>query len=678
MNLFHKLTVAGTGSSGGSASGSADPFLNQVSVLLHANGTNGAQNNTFTDSSASALTVTRAGNATQGTFTPFSHDTNYWSTNYATGTLSTFATMSTGIIDVKSTATFTVEGWIMLTGAAASYYTMACTTDFGGTVNWIAGVNSSRQVNFYWYVGGVLNCSGTTVLNYYQWYFIQIRSTNGAITMGVNGVAETLTGTTTIGNPGNSTYFSIGRERSNANPCYLYDVRVSNIPRSYTVPIAPQSADANTTFLGIRKKTYLDESSLATSFTNTGLSSPYSPFGTGRTNSYTPAIIGASAYFDGSGDYLTVAGSSAIEIGSNDFSIEFWIYFNAAVSTQMIFYDGRNTITQATPCIYVSTSIRYYVSGADRITSNTTISAGAWFHVAVSRVSGTTRMFINGITQTGTYADSTVYTNQTNRPIIGAAGDSVGAAPLNGFMTSVRLVVGSGFTSVTVPTAPPGANDIANTKLLLNFQGGAVIDNTGRNNVETVSTAQINTTVKKFGTGSIQLNGSSAYLNLPTLVNNTHLNLLGDYTVECWVYLTSLPDCSVLQLAGNSGTWAALRVNVYTSGQFVLLSTTNGSAWQINGGTGAGTVVINTWYHVAIVRNGGTITLYQNGAVGTTSTAIAATTALLAGTINYIGAISGPTYYFPGYIDEFRITRGRARYTAAFTSTVPTAAFGDK
>lgn len=678
MNLLHKVAMAGSGSSGGSSSGATDPHFNRTSILLSGDGTNGAQNSSPVDSSASALTVSRTGDASLGTFTPFTNADNYWSTHYATNTQRTFATMSTSIINVAAGATFTVEGWIMLTGAATTFYVIACSTNFSLDTPWIAGVNSSRQVNFYWYPGGVTNCTGSTVLNYYQWYFIQIRCNAGAFSFGVNGVAETLSGTTTLSSPGNTTYFSLGAERTYNNPCFLYDVRISNVVRSYTLPTTPQSTDANTTFLGLRKKTYTDESSLATVLTNAGINSTYTPFGSGRASSYIATTIGGSAWFDGASDYLTVGGSSAIAIGSSDFSIECWVYFNGAVSTQMIFYDGRDTLSQATPCIYVSTSIRYYVSGSDRITSNTTITAGAWFHVVVSRVSGTTRMFINGITQTQTYADGTVYVNQNNRPIIGSAGDSVGAASLNGYITGVRLVVGSGFTSVTVPTAPAGANDIANTRLLLNFTSGGIVNKTGRSNIQTVSTANVNTTIKKFGTGSLKFNGSSDFLNLPVTTNHTILNLLGDYTVECWVYLTSLPDCSVLQLAGNSGTWAALRVNVYTTGQFVLLSSTNGSAWQINGGTGAGTVVINTWYHVAIVRNGGTITLYQNGAAGVTSTAIGATTALLAGTINYIGAISGPTYYFPGYIDEFRVTQGLARYTAPFTSTVPTAAFGDK
>ena len=60
-----------------------DPQFNYTTLLLPGNGTNGAQNNTFLDSSTNAFTITRNGNTTQGTFTPFSQ--TGWG-NYFDGT----------------------------------------------------------------------------------------------------------------------------------------------------------------------------------------------------------------------------------------------------------------------------------------------------------------------------------------------------------------------------------------------------------------------------------------------------------------------------------------------------------------------------------------------------------------------------------------------------------------
>jgi hypothetical protein len=56
----------------GQAGEDTDPFFNQTTLLLHGDGTNGAQNNTFLDSSTNNFTITRNGNTTQGTFSPFS------------------------------------------------------------------------------------------------------------------------------------------------------------------------------------------------------------------------------------------------------------------------------------------------------------------------------------------------------------------------------------------------------------------------------------------------------------------------------------------------------------------------------------------------------------------------------------------------------------------------------
>ena len=61
-----------------------DGYFNLVSLLLPGNGTNGAQNNTFLDSSSNNFTITRNGNTTQGTFSPFSQ--TGWSGNFNTST----------------------------------------------------------------------------------------------------------------------------------------------------------------------------------------------------------------------------------------------------------------------------------------------------------------------------------------------------------------------------------------------------------------------------------------------------------------------------------------------------------------------------------------------------------------------------------------------------------------
>jgi len=64
------------------ASGAVDPYFYSVTSLLHGDGTNGAQNNTFLDSSTNNFTITRNGNTTQGSFSPFSQ--TGWS-NYFDG-----------------------------------------------------------------------------------------------------------------------------------------------------------------------------------------------------------------------------------------------------------------------------------------------------------------------------------------------------------------------------------------------------------------------------------------------------------------------------------------------------------------------------------------------------------------------------------------------------------------
>ena len=86
------------------------------------------------------------------------------------------------------------------------------------------------------------------------------------------------------------------------------------------------------------------------------------------------------------------------------------------------------------------------------------------------------------------------------------------------------------------------------------------------------------------------------------------------------------------------------------------------------------TFVVNTWYHIAIVRNGGKISAYINGVlVGSVDKATTYEFSMLPTMIGHSLDTNTDLSGFAGYIDEFRISKV-ARWTADFTP--PTAAYG--
>ena len=74
------------------------------------------------------------------------------------------------------------------------------------------------------------------------------------------------------------------------------------------------------------------------------------------------------------------------------------------------------------------------------------------------------------------------------------------------------------------------------------------------------------------------------------------------------------------------------------------------------------------WQHFAVVREGSTMTLYIDGTArgtGSNSTDFNRSRPFRLGNIHNATANGG--YGFPGYIDDFRVTKGLARYTSNFT-----------
>ena len=199
---------------------------------------------------------------------------------------------------------------------------------------------------------------------------------------------------------------------------------------------------------------------------------------------------------------------------------------------------------------------------------------------------------------------------------------------------------------------------------MLNFTNGGIVDAHSSNVLETVGNAQLSTAVKKYGNASMYFDGTGDWL---TVIDTANLQMrAGDFTVEGWVYITTLGSARGLVSKGTATTGWTIGVN--SSNQLAAGYTTT---------TLAGTTALtaNTWYHFAMVRYGsesGNIKIYLNGTLEATS-ASAITTDFSGTDILYIGADRAAGSPMLGYLDDVRITKGFARYTANFTA--PTTGF---
>jgi hypothetical protein len=274
-------------------------------------------------------------------------------------------------------------------------------------------------------------------------------------------------------------------------------------------------------------------------------------------------------------------------------------------------------------------------------------------------------LYVNG-TQTG--ATPTVSTNFSATTYWIGDLATAGGEPCNGYISGLRVVtqsLASGST-YTVPTAPPTA--ITNTSLLLNFTNGGIVDAAMSNDLETVGGAQISTTQSKFGGSSMYFDGTGDYLIAPNSQNVAFGT--GDFTVEAWVYLSASKAQVIMdtRLVNSNTTAIALAID---SSNYPYVYVNNSTLF-----TSSTAISLSTWTHIAMVKSSGTITLYINGTKPSTGSAASSTsltdTALTIGSaIDYRD--TSATLHFNGYIDDLRITKGYARYTANFTA--PTAAF---
>jgi hypothetical protein len=661
-----------------------EPYAKNNTLLLHADGAaGGAQNNTFIDSSTNNFTITRNGTPTQGTFTPYIPYGSTYSPSGANVGYVQYAYNGTSIL-AQGTAQ-TIEGWF--------YMGTAATGNTASTANPILSTSSSSSSasNGHCYLLGstafvFLNNSGasyqtiswTPPLN--TWFHLAFVTTNGTnYTLYING---TSVGTYTDGTSwfNDSTYnVYVGATQGNGTSltpnAYFSNIRITKsavYTSNFTPSTTPLTAISGTTLLTAQSNRIVDNSSL--NLTPTILNNP-NPLSVQRFNpfvsqyQYTSTVFGGSGFYNGSSDYLTFAPGSATVFGTGNFTVECWVYATTYPHTNgMYFIDGRNSGQTTGFTFYFGSGNGINFGGPSTSIGNTSIySANTWYHVAYVKNGSTGTIYVNGVSAaTGT--DNNNYTTSLTTAYIGSRYSVV--ALLQGYMTDFRVVKGTAvYTSTfTPPTAPLTA--ITNTTVLLSYQNAGIVDSAMSNDFVTVGSAQVSTSVYKYGSGSLYFNGSTDYLST---ANKPLFNFgTGDFTVECWVNLTTPAGTTYgYQVVGksNGSTGWAILVNRTNTGYSVVATSTDGSSlllYQL------GTLLATTWYHIAWSRTSGTAQLFLNGIV----VASASDTSSDTNTNTLWVASQNGGQLFPGYIDDLRITNGYGRYTSNFTP--PLVAFANQ
>jgi len=177
-----------------------------------------------------------------------------------------------------------------------------------------------------------------------------------------------------------------------------------------------------------------------------------------------------------------------------------------------------------------------------------------------------------------------------------------------------------------------------------------------------VSTAQ-----KKIGSASALFNGSSSI----AWPNNADWEFgTGNFTIDWWEYRTSGAAGAVAISRDATTTYSPFLLGYYASGIRQVYMASADGAWGIANAKTLGAATLNVWTHLAVVRNGTTFYCFRDGVQTDTWTSAAAFRANSNPLSIGVGQSTG---YFTGYIDELRISKGIARWTANFTP--PTVAY---
>ena len=343
---------------------------------------------------------------------------------------------------------------------------------------------------------------------------------------------------------------------------------------------------------------------------------------------------GSAAYFDGTGDYLTVANNAVNAFGLGDFTIECWVNFSALPGTAGQNMGIANTMTSTGSATFThwwlgllnsAGTLRLHLgrhgNGAVFAYVNWTPALNTWYHIAVTRSSSSViSMFIDGVSQSVTTSGSN-WANDFSATGILSIGLVATALTFNGYIDDFRLTRAARYTaSFTPPVAPlslPGRlTDLTTNKYNSTMVNGLTFDSSNSGSI-------VANTTNKYFTGSI--NSS--------------------------VWTSNISMCAWFKHTGYGNLWESIfsantSASFYGSPIMTFNGTSTGTRDQIginNAGFSPSGIFLdltanhlNKWIYCVITISGTTVTIYafQDGILSSNS-----------GTLPYTLTRTSTSYY---------------------------------
>ena len=401
--------------------------------------------------------------------------------------------------------------------------------------------------------------------------------------------------------------------------------------------------------------------------------------GTAKKTTVNPKFGSACLTLDGSG-WVDTPASGYFDFGAGDLTIDYWFNVSGGTGNRRICGQcangsnfawghtllGNNTITCSI----------YKAAAPTSVTGTTVYAAPGWHHLAFVRTGDILKLFLDGVQEGGNVAFTGPADASANKLAVGRLGELVGIN-WNGQIDEFRMTVGKALwtANFTPPTLPAGTDaDKYATKLLLHMDGANGSTTFGDSSASArgnaaVTNAQVSTAQSKFGGASGLFNGA-AYLTYPDHVDFDFGS--GDFTVDFFVRMAAV---------GTQYGFFGKTNNAITNGYYLYVnaSGTLQFAWLPSDGPlisyqSAPLLLDTNWHHIAVVRSGTMINTYFDGVLAAQGP-INAGASIVANTNAFTIGRLGDFTPIPlnGNIDEFRLTKGIARWMANFTP--PTAPY---